>query len=284
MRPIFRDSRLQALFTHQGYVQVDLLTAADVATLTDLYDSNAAHMPQSPASFTVAMNDMGLRRRISSGIRAVFEPRIAGVLDRCRTIIGNFFHKQPDSPKSQFRMHQDWYFVDETQHHSLSVWCPMDDVDEVNGTLSVIPGSHRLSQHVRGYGTGFPFIDLESIVREKYSRLLPMKAGAAVFFDQRLYHWSGPNGSQTRRLATNCFVAPEEAQLVFPHTDPQAHPDRIELFAADEDLYTSFVLGVRPQHAKSLGLVDAQIPSLSAADLERVLGPHLMRAGAPVDA
>jgi hypothetical protein len=274
MRSIFRDSVLQTRFERMGFVQIELLTAGDIQQLTELHDSASADLVEANSwSFTAMTDDVAYRRAMSNGIRTVLQPRLDGVLVRCRAIIGNFFHKQPSSQESKIHMHQDWSWVDERQHHSLSIWCPFQEVSEANGTLAVVPGSHRMSDRPRGYVTRFPYPDLETILTSKYSRHLTLKPGQAVLFHQRLFHWSGPNRTRTRRLAANCFVAPEEAELVFPHVDSDLHPERIELFEADEALLTSFVLGRRPAAARSLGFVDATVEPLDESTLERLLGP-----------
>jgi ectoine hydroxylase-related dioxygenase (phytanoyl-CoA dioxygenase family) len=202
----------------------------------------------------------------------VIQPRIEGILDRCRCVIGNFFHKQPSNEETQIHMHQDWSWVDERRHHSLSIWCPFQDVSEANGTLAVVPGSHRLTTQPRGFVTRFPYPHLEAILTQKYSRHLTLKPGQAVLFHQRLFHWSGPNRTQSPRLAANCFVAPEEATLAFPYPDPLAHPDQLELFEIDDRLLASFALGVRPEGARSLGLIDGKVEPLDEVTLERILG------------
>jgi hypothetical protein len=274
MRPIFRDPDCQALFEYQGYVELDLLGEPEIAELTSLHDRESAELTSAPYSFTAMSPQTGLRRRISDGIRSVLQPRLDPVLDRCRAVLGNFFHKQPSNDDSVISMHQDWSYVDELAHHSLTIWCPFQDVNEANGTLAIVPGSHHLSRRPRGFVTRFPYRDLQPLLRSRYSRHLALKAGQAVAFHQRLFHWSGPNRTAARRLAANCFVAPEEAAIRFPHMDAEARPNQVELFEADDQLLTSFVLGQRPEGARSLGWIDATAELVNEEILERVLGPH----------
>jgi hypothetical protein len=274
MRPIFRDATRQSLFEYQGYVELDLLGAADIAQLTALHDSESFELTSAAYSFTAMSPKSSLRRRISDGIRSVLQPRLEPVLDRCRAVIGNFFHKQPSNDDSVISMHQDWSYVDEAMHHSLTIWCPFQDVDEANSTLAVVPGSHHLSRRPRGFVSRFPYRDLQPLLRGRYSRHLALRAGQAVAFHQRLFHWSGANRTATRRLAANCFVAPEEATIMFPHMDADARPNQVEFFEADDTLLTSFVLGQRPDGARSLGWVDATAEPVNEEILETVLGPH----------
>jgi hypothetical protein len=272
MRDIFVDPALQARFEADGYVQVDLLTPADIDRLIELHDSKSSALASaSPWSFTAMSDDAAYRRAMSDGIRAVLQPRLDRFLDRCRAVLGTFFHKLPASDASRIAMHQDWSWVDERRHHSLSVWMPFQAVSESNGTLAVVPRSHRLSDRPRGFVTQFPYPDLEQVLATRYSRHLTLELGEAVLFHQRLFHWSSPNRSEQRRLAANCFVAPQEAAIVYPHPDA-SQPGRLELFEADDALLASFVLGTRPDGARSLGWIETGIEPLDLQQVERILG------------
>jgi hypothetical protein len=273
MRRFFRDPELQERFDRDGYVTQDLLTASDIERLTELHDRHSNDLMVSNAwSFTALSQDAAYRELMSDGIRAVLQPRIDAFLEGSRALLGNFFHKLPSSEGSKINMHQDWSWVDERQHPALSVWCPFVPVSEANGTLAVVPGSHRLSEQPRGFVARFPYLELEPVLAAKYSRHLALDAGQAVFFHQRLFHWSGANRSDARRLAANCSFVPVEAKVAFPHPDPQLHPDELELFEIDARLLVSFTPGVRPEGAQSLGRIDAKVDPLDERDLERILG------------
>ena len=62
----------------------------------------------------------------------------------------SFFIKEPFS-KSTVGWHQDAYYWPMKPHHSVTVWLAVDDVDEENGGMKIIPGSHLggLLQHKR---------------------------------------------------------------------------------------------------------------------------------------
>jgi len=270
MRQIFQATELQAVFDERGYVVVDLLSMSDIERLIEIHDDSTAELVSGPYLFTAMSPDPVHRQTVSNGIRSVLAPRLSGLLQGYRPVLGNFFCKLPNCD-SEFHIHQDWSFVDETVHASVTIWCPLQQVNEENGTLAVVPGSHRLTSHPRGFVTRFPYSELEPMLKAKYSCHLSPKMGQAVFFHQRMFHWSRPNETSERRLAFNCFVAPEEAMLLFPHVDPKRHPDGIEIFAADEELLTSFILGERPNNARSLGWVDSKPEPLTESVLEREL-------------
>ena len=58
---------------------------------------------------------------------------------------------------SAVEWHQDWAFHPHTNDDLLTVGVMLDDVDETNGPLCVLPGSHRgeiHDHHANGYFSG----------------------------------------------------------------------------------------------------------------------------------
>src|SRR5690606_6148058 len=111
-------------------------------------------------------------------------------------------------------IHQDWSFVDEDLHRSVGLWVPLVDVDEANGTLYVLPGSHRVLRQVRpapGLPAGAPnpvteldFDDLDPV---------PLRVGQAIAYDQAVVHGSPPNRTDAPRPAVALNFAPRAAPL-----------------------------------------------------------------------
>lgn len=98
--------------------------------------------------------------------------------------------------------HQDWAFYPHTNDDLLAFGLMLADVDEANGPLMVIPGSHRgpvLSHHVNGVFAGAvspedPDFDMSKAVT------LTGKAGSMTVHHVRLLHGSAPNMSDRNRL------------------------------------------------------------------------------------
>ena len=98
--------------------------------------------------------------------------------------------------------HQDWAFYPHTNDDLLAVGLMLEDVDEANGPLMVIPGSHKgpvLSHFVDGTFCGAvdpddPLFEQDKIVT------LTGKAGSMSLHHVRLLHGSAPNRSDRARL------------------------------------------------------------------------------------
>jgi ectoine hydroxylase-related dioxygenase (phytanoyl-CoA dioxygenase family) len=101
--------------------------------------------------------------------------------------------------------HQDWAFYPHTNDDLLAIGLILADVDEANGPLMVIPGSHKgptLSHFRNGVFAGAvdpadPMFDLSKAVT------LTGRAGSISIHHVRLLHGSAPNMSDRARLI--CF-------------------------------------------------------------------------------
>ena len=107
-----------------------------------------------------------------------------------------------------FPYHQDmWYFSQRNEiAQSCAIWLAMDDADEANGCLWVVPESHtgRIYDHVEPAGE-YNQQEFREVLeaRDMVEISVPLRAGSALFFDGRLLHRSGLN--KTARDRT-CYV------------------------------------------------------------------------------
>jgi ectoine hydroxylase-related dioxygenase (phytanoyl-CoA dioxygenase family) len=132
------------------------------------------------------------------------------VLDLVEGILGpnfylwasSFFIKEPFS-KSTVGWHQDAYYWPMKPHNSVTVWLAYDDVNEENGGMKIIPGSHLagLLQHKRQDQTdSIITLELETgTFREAEAVQFKLQAGEVSLHDDRAVHGSPANPSSRRR-------------------------------------------------------------------------------------
>jgi ectoine hydroxylase-related dioxygenase (phytanoyl-CoA dioxygenase family) len=142
----------------------------------------------------------------------------AAMADICRATLGDaayFFLDQfvvKNSDKGlAFSWHQDSGYVvgnggpaDHAPY--LTCWCPLDDINEENGGLQLIPGSHKdgLLHHHRNPNTN----DL-AVTPENEGIMVTAKAGDIVAFSSLTLHATGPNRSDTARRVYLAQYTPE---------------------------------------------------------------------------
>jgi phytanoyl-CoA hydroxylase len=102
---------------------------------------------------------------------------------------------------SPVEWHQDWAFYPHTNDDLAAVGVMLDDTDETNGALLVLPGSHKgpvYDHHVDGRFCGAMDPTRDGL---DFSRAIACvgKAGSISIHHCRLVHGSAPNASERQR-------------------------------------------------------------------------------------
>jgi ectoine hydroxylase-related dioxygenase (phytanoyl-CoA dioxygenase family) len=126
--------------------------------------------------------------------------------DICRATIGpdavlfyeQFVIKSGDAGAG-FSWHQDSGYIRREHQPYVTCWCPLDDVDEANGTVFMLPwsksGIKTYVQHVRDASAG----DMVGYFGPERGEPVIAKAGSIAVFSSFLFHRSGPNDSGALR-------------------------------------------------------------------------------------
>lgn len=171
------------------------------------------------------------------------------IIDAVESLIGPeifsnpVYNVRPKVPKvaaGAVPWHQDKsYWPDANSNPVITVWIPLVDSTHENGCLHLIPGTHRqrvIDYHQEDYsGTGFLETDLAVVQREAKKRAiqgLPMKAGSAVLFNDRLLHSSTPNNSDHVRWSVDLRYQPTDQDPMAKHgagflARSRIHPERV---------------------------------------------------------
>lgn len=156
-------------------------------------------------------------QRVAPQLRTVlFSPAMA---DICRATLGDdayFFFDQyvVKGPEGgmPFSWHQDSGYVvgnggpaDHAPY--LTCWCPLDDATEENGTVRLIPGSHKhgILPHQRQPGTN----DLAGAPAETEGQIVEARAGDVVVFSSLTLHATGANRTDRPRRVYLAQYTPE---------------------------------------------------------------------------
>ncbi len=157
--------------------------------------------------------------------RMVFESELPELIKQITGAEPLFFADQlflkPPRHGSAKAYHQDnAYFRLHPDDHVITAWIALDDVDEANGCLRYIDGSHLgpilPCEPVPGRTHDLtPDPALIDLTRES---LAPVKKGGVVFHHAKALHCSGPNTSERwrRGYATHWVAAdvtPEQGQI-----------------------------------------------------------------------
>lgn len=224
-----------ALYREQGYLVVrDVLSrdevselrrvteefverARSVTTHDDVYDLEDSHSAREPRV-----------RRIKTPhqwhptyARMVSHPNILAILQKLWGPSIRFDVSKLNLKAAGYgapvEWHQDWAFYPHTNDDLAAIGIMMDDVDEENGALMVIPGSHKgpiLDHHAEGVFCGAMDPSKGEV---DYGAAVPLtgRAGSITIHHVRTVHGSATNSSgRPRRLLLHQYRAADAWPLM----------------------------------------------------------------------
>lgn len=125
--------------------------------------------------------------------------------------------------------HQDEaYWNPDLEYRSVSVWLPLQDVNEENGCMQFIAGSHKTDIFPHQPINNDPRIHgLEAAAEVDLSQpaICPLPAGGATFHPSRTMHYTAPNHSDApRRALIMMFGAPTRQTRAELGLSPRSFP------------------------------------------------------------
>ena len=140
--------------------------------------------------------------------------------------MGNHAINKPPRDGAPTPWHQDEAYWDpHADHTAISVWVPLQDVDESNGCMAFVPGSHREPVlphrliHPDAHG-----LRLADDTEPAGAVACPIPTGSATVHAGRTLHYAGPNRTDRPRTARRLRVRPP--------TGAARHPARLPVATA----------------------------------------------------
>lgn len=273
MMRVFADEQQQQQFERDGYIVVDLYTPEQIAELEALYKRLHPIDEQGffPSTFSA---DKNYRTEADKEIRRICDTWISKNLVDYQVMCGSFIVKYP-GPASVMGVHQDMTLVDETKYTGINIWCPLVDLNDYNGVLHLIKGSHRVIPTYRGSTIAGLYDDVQQEILQ-YMEPLYLRAGQAVIFDQSIIHYSPPNLGDGIRITTNVYFTHKDADFQICYWNKDMG-NKIEVFEQDNTFMTNFEqfgenIFDRPKIGNSKGLYDYNFPKLTPQWLEEKFG------------
>ncbi|MCU1432239.1 MAG: Protein involved in biosynthesis of mitomycin antibiotics/polyketide fumonisin [Actinotalea sp.] len=243
-----------------GYAVIPLLDADGVVALAEVAER---FLPGTLHRFwsTSRDPDNARRRAVHEAVRAVLEDPLRDVLPEYRSALCSLVAKPPQSADGEVPLHQDWSFVDDQQWRSYNVWCSLVDVDESNGCLQVVPGSHASARQPRAAGSAFFYEELEPVLR-RHLRSVPMRAGDALLFDHCLFHCSPPNRSSRLRVGATAALLPVGVPMLYYHATGGGS---VEVYEVPDDVHLRHDPGSPPPDGRLVGHLQTRLQGSAAA-------------------
>lgn len=224
-----------AFYEANGYLVVENVLSVDDVTelrrVTDAFVDNARHVTEHNGVYDLEDSHSSAEPRVrriktphahhEAYARMVAHPNILAVLQKLWGPSIRFDVSKLNLKAAGYgapvEWHQDWAFYPHTNDDLAAVGIMIDDVDETNGPLMVIPGSHKgpiLDHHTDGFFCGAinPHrgeVDLSKAVK------LVGPAGSITIHHARTIHGSATNTSgKPRRLLLHQYRAADAWPLL----------------------------------------------------------------------
>lgn len=251
-RQIFRDPQLQADFDRLGFVKVPFTDRATLdatwAQIRALEPSDGfasgqeMDIPSQSYHCTFFDKNRDYRSAVYDILTAFFAPAISQRLRQYAPIQANVFLKPPG--QGFVYPHQNLTVTDESRFASLSLWCPFQDTGAHNGTMYVVPGSHRKFMKWRSTHIYWPLMNM--FMEEtglKYMERIDVRAGELLFIDDSIIHYTPDNLSELPRIVFHGMVAPEEAPVWYC----QLEGEEVAVYETERDFWQYYLPGERPE-------------------------------------
>ncbi|MFT4969347.1 MAG: ectoine hydroxylase-related dioxygenase (phytanoyl-CoA dioxygenase family) [Chitinophagales bacterium] len=286
MRNVLNNDDLEHEFQKNGYISVPFLNTQEVAELKEIFFNT---LPESGGQITsgeIKVNEEHLitydftfidknieyKRKVFDVITKYFEPHMKQLLAEYKPIIANFIRKKPDS--GEVPLHQNWAFADERKYSTVSIWCPLVDSSAENGTLQVVPGSHKRFGENRGPMVPWELDGIKNEIIKNHLVPLETKAGDCVVLDDSIIHYSNINKTEGLRLAVQLICIPKETPSYHYYLDPAAKDQKIEVLEVDHEFYLEFNPWKLPTNKKVVAKVPYEMAPLTEDQFTKKLKGH----------
>lgn len=233
-------------FRENGFVLArGLFSPEEVQFYTDhfMHLREAGTYPGDASGVDIGSNDplkkyprmIHMHRWDKTSLQWMIDPRIGAPLTALAGMepiaVQTMIYFKPPKARGQ-ALHQDQYYLRVQPGTCVAAWMALDDCDEENGCLQVIPGSHNwpLLCTMKADVTQ-SFTDVTVPIPEgTEAKAMVMKAGDVLFFNGQLVHGSLPNRSENRfRRALIGHYIGGDAQQVATWYHPALRMDGSEI-------------------------------------------------------
>ncbi|MFN8321303.1 MAG: phytanoyl-CoA dioxygenase family protein [Chitinophagales bacterium] len=206
----FQDRQLSEVLHREGYCVVDLIKDREVAQLKSLFSLYYVNKDKFEGSFFGIIS-----KKVSEEIFKILAPSLNKMLINYKIAVSVFAVKTPGRT-GKVRVHQDGVITDETKHTNITIWIPLQSIDDTNSPLYIIPRSHHLFDPLRTSSIEIFDENLESLM-QPYFQPLYIQVGKALLFDSRLFHFSPPNLSGRNRVNVILRICSSKASIMANH-------------------------------------------------------------------
>jgi len=271
---LFKEAEIEQRYLEEGFVILPLLEGKEFTQLKALFEKNYS-MPFTGLQPLLRLGDAKKNIELHYEIGKILTPVLEKWFLPFAFNANHFIAKGANDP-NEFRLHQDWNVVDETKFIAAHIWIALQDIDEKNGGLFIVKGSHKFFKNKRSGSCGITFIDRTEKIKQHITNL-KIKEGEAVVYQQALFHGSHPNSDNRARLVCLSSLRPQIAPMEYFHKPHPTKPN-LEVYEITPEILFEQInfleKGISPngrEKIKILSLSDFDEPVISNNVFEQKL-------------
>lgn len=233
LKPVFKNPDLEFEINEKGYVVIPgFLPPQVVQDLLDLYKK---HHNECEAGCWNSIYDLpvGEGKVISEAITQKVTPYLENYFQDFKFPAALLIVKNPHQGHESL-VHRDDSMHDETHIEYRQCWVPLVDITETNGTLYVVPRSHKLFTDERPMFAPWQHKVHVPRLEQEFVNLYPKAGDLVVYFDKTL-HGSYKNETNETRPVFQGGVMHKDAEPYFTRYNPATN--MVESYAVDPDFF-----------------------------------------------
>jgi hypothetical protein len=226
----------------------------------DGFDPSGAHGWDYHCSFLDSNKEY--KQRAFTLMKVAFSQAVARYLTGYRMLSCNFYVKP--SGRGELPVHQNWPVLPNIDDTTVTIWCPLVDATYRNGTIQIVPSSHKILPYIESSRSPAYFTNF---------RPVPMPAGHGLIFDDSLVHYSAKNSSDEPRIAVQILCIPVDVAPVYFYLDREGG-ECFELIRAEENFWLEthpFDLQQRQPHWETVGFLPNTSRLITEPEFRRLL-------------
>lgn len=205
MYSIVKDAELEKQLNHEGYAVIQLLTDNEIVQIEEVFKKFFPERSKYKGSYN-SLEHLSASDTLEAHylIQSIITQRLDFFFKDAYSPVSLLYSKKPDGVLD-IDWHSDPSFIINEQLEPIyGIWCSLYDIGAREGTLMVVPGSHRFIRRLHGtpYTWISPMTDYWRLL-DKYGVQPQLKAGQAMLYDARIIHSSTVNLSKMDR---DCLV------------------------------------------------------------------------------
>jgi hypothetical protein len=273
-QPVSRNRRVMLSDEHEtairekGFVKVPFFTPSEAEETLSFYEREYEEMGGGYQSTLFSTNPT-YRRNVDLYLKQMVADGVNRYLYNYRPVVCTFLVKHSDRDTA-VNLHADWSLTDELKFQSMILWVSLMDIDETNGALHFLPGSHKYTDKVRGHGLPFAYENFDKELLKKHEEIVCTRKGEAIIFDLSCLHYSPNNKTSKARIAFNVGLIPNEAPSLHFCSYKELNAGQMEIYEVGDEFYHQYQLNEKPIFAKRIWNGDYSRNGASNQELEEI--------------